>query len=185
VSMRSFRVVVVTVVAAVAVSFLAAAAHAQGVPTGTSAGQCVLGCNMQKKACVQGGRTVSLACKQTCRDTVAPTELGACMKTCSSAFRTTKEMCRADHQSCKTGCKSSTAAGGSAPVDPNCLGGCGAALGECARDVATTAKTCVKGCRSAPDRLACLQECADIALAGAEACASAFEACGVGCPPAP
>jgi hypothetical protein len=178
-AMQSFRAVVVAFVAGAAVPFVAASAYAQvGVPAGSTAAQCVLGCNMQKRACIQGGRVVALACKQDCRDTVPPNELGECKKTCAGTFRTTKAMCRADHKSCMTGCR-----GGVATVDSSCLGGCGTDLAECARGVTTAARTCVKECRSAPDRHTCLEGCATTAQTDAEACASDFELCGTNCPP--
>jgi hypothetical protein len=180
-AMQSFRSILVVAVAAAASPFLAAAADAQGVPTGTSAAECVLGCNMQKKACVQTGRTVALSCKQDCRDNSPKAQLGACMKACSSSFRTTKDACRSDHKVCIAGCR--PAAGDDASLAmQSCVGGCGSTLGGCARDVTSAARTCITGCRSAPDRLPCLQDCASAAEAGAEGCATDFQSCQTSCP---
>src|SRR5215472_6137379 len=113
--MQSFRVLVVALMAGAAVPVLAATAHADagGVPAGTSQAQCVLGCNAQKKACIQTARTDALACKQNCRQNTPPTQLGACMKGCATTFGTAKDTCRTDQKTCIAGCKPSAPVAGS------------------------------------------------------------------------
>ena len=183
--MQSFRVSVVALAAAAAVPLLAATAYAgPGVPTGTSAAQCVRGCAVAKRSCVQTARTVSLACKADCRANSAPTALGACMRGCSDTFRASKDLCRTDQKSCIGDCKAGMPAGGQSAVDGSCLGSCGMELGQCAQGVVDAARTCIRGCRTSDDRPACLGGCAEAAQTGAEACASGFETCGTGCPPA-
>jgi hypothetical protein len=185
-AMQSLRIAVIAIVAGAAVPVLCATAHAQGVPAGTAAAQCVKGCAMQKKACVQTARTVALACKQDCRQNTAPDQLGTCMKGCSSTFRATKDTCRADQQTCIAGCRAAGPGGGGAGIDSAaCLGTCGSDLADCARGVTSAAKDCVSGCRGAPDRLACLQGCGAAAETGAQTCASNFEMCSTSCAPAP
>ena len=51
---------------------------------------CPAGCGGQKNACVQAARVAKLSCKQDCRTNADPTTLGACMRTCSGTFRSTK-----------------------------------------------------------------------------------------------
>ena len=183
--MQPFRTLVVATLAVAAIPLLAATAHASGhgVSAGTSAAQCVRGCAMQKKACVQSARTTSLACKQDCRTNSAPPDLGTCMKGCSTTFRDTKDGCNAAQKTCIETCH--PAAGGADGDDAatmSCRGGCGTSLADCAKGVVGTAKTCLTGCRSTTDRLSCFQGCAADAQSGAEGCASDFETCGSGCP---
>ena len=187
--MQSFRVMVVAVMAGAAIPVLAATAHATpggGIPAGTSAAQCVRGCNAQKKTCIQAARTIALACKLDCRQNTVPNQLGTCMKACATTFRGSKDMCRTVKKDCIAGCRPPAPVGGAPSVDASCLGTCGTDLAECAQGVITPAKACVRGCRSAPDRLMCLQGCAATAAMGGEACASDFETCGTSCAsPAP
>jgi len=184
-NMKSLRVIVIAIVAGAAVPILAGGAYAAvGLPAGTSAAQCVRGCSMQKKECIQTARTTALACKLDCRTNTAPTALGACMKGCSSTFRGTKDTCRADQKTCIAGCTSGTPIGGTTAVDAACLSSCGTDLAACAGGVIATAKTCLGGCRTAPDRLSCLQGCGAAAETGGQTCATEFETCGTSCPPA-
>ena len=181
--MKAPRVLFVSAASAVVLTVLAGGAQAQdGVAAGTSAAQCVRGCSLQKRDCVATGRTTSLACKLTCRETSPRSELGTCMRGCSTAFRDTKDACRATQKACIVACRTSTPMNGAAPVDAGCFGSCGSDLGDCARDVVTAGRTCVKGCRDTDDRLDCLQGCGADAVAGGEACGDAFAACGTSCP---
>lgn len=184
--MQSIRVLMIAGMAAVAVPALAGSAYAGaavGLPAGTSAGQCFVGCNMQKKGCVQGARVTKLACKQDCRQNAAPDQRGACMKTCVGTFRGTKDTCHTDHTTCIAACIPSPPVAGEPPVDAACVEGCGPDLADCAQGVVTAAKACVTGCRTAPDRLTCLQGCAATAQTDAGTCASDFETCVTGCSP--
>ena len=116
---------------------------------------------MQMKACVQTARTTKLACKIDCRTNSSPTDLGACMRGCTTTFRSAKDTCRSDLQTCISGCQGGSADGAftGAPSDA-CAGDCGEALSTCAQDVITGAKVCAQDCRAASDRLSCLQDCA-------------------------
>ena len=181
--MKALRVLFVSAASAVVLSVFAGGAQGQdGVAAGTTAAQCVRGCAMQKKECVQTGRVTSLACKLTCRETVPRPELDTCMRGCSTAFRDTKDACRATQKACITGCRTSTPMTAAVPVEAGCLGGCGTDLADCARDVITAGRGCLKGCRSADDRHSCLQGCGAEAVAGGEACFDGFVACGTSCP---
>ena len=185
--MRSLRIMMVAAVAVSAIPVFAGSAHAHpgfAVPAGTSAAQCVVGCNMQKKVCIQTARTAALACKQNCRETAAHGALGPCMKGCMATFRSDSTgigMCHADQTTCIEGCvppKPSTPP----TARESCLGTCGTDLAGCAQGVVSQAKTCVSGCRNAPNRLMCLEGCATAAKSGAQTCATDFESCGAGCP---
>jgi len=180
--MQVIRSLVVTTLAAAVIPLFAATAHATppGVAAGTSAAQCVRGCAMQKKACIQTARTTALACKQDCRANSAPQDRGTCMRGCSTAFRTSKDSCNAAQKTCITTCH--PAAGGDDAGAMSCRGGCGTDLAGCAKDVIAAAKSCKTGCRTATDRLSCFQNCASDAETGAEGCASGFEMCGSSCP---
>src|SRR5262245_22680928 len=150
-SMQSFRALMIAVMAGAVVPLLAGAAHAGvGLAAGTSAGQGVRGCSAQKKACVQAARTVPLSLKRDCREDTAPTELGTCMRGCSTTFRDSKDTCRADQKTCITGCRAASPGGGGSSADVACHGSCGMDLADCARGVVTAAKTCLTGCRTAP-----------------------------------
>jgi hypothetical protein len=153
--------------------------------SGAAAAQtCQAGCGLQMKACVQTARTTMLACKVDCRTNAAPGDLGVCMRSCTSALRSAKTVCRGDLASCLGSC-SSVAGAFVSSTTSDCAGGCGQSLGACAQGVVTDARACVKGCSSAADRLACLQGCASAAQSGAETCASDFSSClsGCGAPP--
>jgi hypothetical protein len=184
--MQSPRALMIAVVAPVAIAVLAGSAYARadpGLPAGTSAAQCVVGCNMQMKGCVQTARVTKLACKQDCRQNAAHDQRGACMKACTDTFRGTKDTCRTDHATCIGGCVPPMPGGGEPPADTACRGGCGSDLADCAKGVVTAAKACVSGCRTAPDRLTCLQGCATTAETDAGTCATDFETCATGCAP--
>jgi len=144
---------------------------------------CPAGCGGQKKACVQTARVSKLTCKQDCRTNADHTALGACMQTCSGTFLSAKTTCQADLVSCLDTCNPPSHPG---PPPPNsCPGTCGTDLATCAKGVVTQARTCVAGCRSAADHLACLQSCAAAAKDGAATCASDFQACQASCSGSP
>ena len=173
--MKALRIILIGLVAGAALPVLADGAQAQdGLAAGTSAAQCVRGCAALKRVCVATGRTTALACKLDCRANTAPTELGTCMRGCSSAFGDTKDMCRADQQTCIAGCRDGT-------VDGACLESCGSDLADCAKAVGAAGKTCRTGCRSAADRHSCMADCGAAAQAGGEACAAVFASCGASC----
>jgi len=147
----------------------------------SAAQPCPAGCGAQKKACVQTARVAKSTCKQDCRANADPTALGTCMQGCSGTFRSAKTSCQADLVSCLGTCNPP-----SPPGPPNsCLGTCGTDLATCAQGVTTQLKTCVTGCRSASDHLACLQGCGAAAKQGAATCASDFQACQAGCSSSP
>lgn len=142
---------------------------------------CPAGCGGQKNACVQTARVAKSTCKQDCHTSSDPTARGTCMRACSVTFRSAKTSCQADHVSCIGACNPP-----SPPGHPNsCLGTCGTDLATCAQGVTAQLKTCVTGCRSASDHLACLQACGAAAKQGAATCASDFQTCRANCPSSP
>jgi len=141
---------------------------------------CSAGCAGQKNACVQTARVAKLSCKQDCRTNAAPTALGACMRTCSGTFRSTKTGCQADLVSCLATCEHP-----SSPPPSSCLGNCGKDQATCTQGVVRAARTCVAGCRSASDHVACLKGCTADAKQGAASCASDFQACRTSCSASP
>lgn len=148
-------------------------------PAGALGAQpCPNGCGLQKRACLQTARVAKLACKQECRASAGPTNLGACMLGCTDQFRTAKTTCAADRADCLGSCPPT-------PPPGSCTGGfldgCGENLAVCARGVVARAKTCVGGCGTASDRLACLQGCAASAQQGTATCAANFETCVAAC----
>lgn len=165
--MKSLRVVGVFVAAATLV-----------VASVVSAQPCPAGCGMQRKACLQAGRVAKLACKRGCRATAGPANLGSCMRGCADQWRAAKDGCASDHADCMGLCPP-------APPPGSCTGafldGCGGDLGDCARNVVTSAKTCLQGCGATRDPLACLQACAAAAQQGAETCAANFATCVAKC----
>lgn len=144
----------------------------------TAAAQtCSAGCGLQKRACLQTARTVKLSCKLDCRSNTDPSaDLGTCMQGCVATFRDTKDTCRSDHQTCIGTCVPS-----GPPSPDGCLTTCGTDLAACARGVVEDGRTCLAGCRTAPDRLACLANCAATAQDGAATCATNFQTCVTGC----
>jgi hypothetical protein len=163
IAMKSLRVV----------GLLVAAGLFAFVGTARAAQPCPAGCGMQKKACLQTARVAKLACRLDCRATAAPANLGACVRGCADQFRAAKNTCAADHTDCLGSCPP--------PPPGSCTGAfldsCGQDLATCARSVVATAKTCVQGCGTAPDRLACLRGCAAAAQHDANTCAANFAAC--------
>jgi hypothetical protein len=174
------RVVLIAVVAGLAIPLFAGTARAHtppGVSAGTTAA-CVVGCNMQKKGCIQMARGTALACKLNCRQTVAPTQLGSCMQGCMSTFQSSILTCRTNQKTCIAGCVPAMAGGGGS----SCAGTCGMDLGGCAQGVASGLKTCMTGCRTATDRLTCVQGCLSTAQSGSGMCAMDAATCNAGCP---
>jgi hypothetical protein len=166
--MKSLRVVGLLVAAGLIT--LAGAARA--------AQTCRAGCGMQKKACLQTARVAKLACKLDCRASAGPANLGTCLRGCTEQFGTAKTTCAGDHAACLGSCPPN-------PPPGSCTGafldGCSQNLAACARGVVAQAKTCVQGCQTASDRLACLQGCAATAQQGAATCAANFETCVAAC----
>jgi hypothetical protein len=141
---------------------------------------CSAGCGGQKNACVQAARVAKLSCKQDCRTNADPTTLGACMRMCSGTFRSTKTGCQADLVSCLDTCEHP-----SSPPPSSCLGNCGKGQATCTQGVVKAARSCVAGCRSASDHVACLKGCTADAKQGAATCASDFQACRTSCSASP
>jgi len=146
---------------------------------------CQAGCGLQKKACLQTARVTSLACKMDCRTNSSPTDLGMCMRGCTTTFRSAKDTCRSALRTCIAGCQGGSADGAftGSPANTACAGNCGEDLGTCAQEVVTAAKACAQGCRGTSDPRTCLQGCASAAQGGGEACASSFQACITACSP--
>jgi hypothetical protein len=189
-SMQTLRAMTVAALAVLLIPLFSSRAHAHpgfGVPAGTATAQCVVGCNMQKKGCIQSARTTALACKQNCRATSAPTAIGSCARGCMTTFLSSVTTCRTDQKTCLAGCVPSGPPSGPPPTpsssDVSCLGTCGMDLAGCAQGVVSQAKTCITGCRTATDRLTCFQGCATSATSGAQTCATDFQTCrSSGCP---
>jgi hypothetical protein len=155
-------------------ALLTVTAHAMTLP-------CQAGCGLQKKACLQSARTTKLSCNMDCRTNSSPVSLGACKRACTTTFRGSTATCRTDLQNCVSGCQGGSAGGAftgsTGGTGSVCAGDCGQALGTCAQGVVTGAKACVNGCRTASDRLSCVEGCASAARSGAEQCASDFTSC--------
>jgi hypothetical protein len=158
---------------------LAMAFSISGAPllSGTAVAQtCQRGCGLQMKACIQTGRTTKLECKVDCRTNSASADVGSCIHGCVDTFRGTKDGCRSAVPDCVAACEPPPGGGGG-----GCLDLCGQDLGDCARNVATEAKACVRDCSAAPNRRSCLQDCAATAEGAAEICASNFASCRADC----
>ena len=67
---------------------------------------CVHDCAVAKRQCVKDARTVTHACKESCRANSDPTALGDCMRGCAREFREAKHTCRAVFKECKRNCVS-------------------------------------------------------------------------------
>jgi hypothetical protein len=139
-----------------------------------SAEPCSAVCGVQRRMCVQTARVTKLACTETCRATSGPAVLGACMRGCSSAFRTAKTTCRFEHRGCFDGC--TTPAGA-----PRCVGSCGRDLAACVQDVTGTGRACLSSCESAADRRACVGACTAALRAGTASCRSELRTCKAAC----
>ena len=147
------------------------------VASRASAQSCGAGCTQELRACVQTARTTLAACRVDCRTNASPADHRTCMRGCSSDFRTARAGCGGD----LTDCLGSCAAPPDAPSAASCLGGCGQDLGGCAQGVVATARACIAACRTADDRLSCLQACAADAHSGATGCGTDFTTCRAGC----
>jgi len=148
---------------------------------------CPAACGLQKKACLMGPRAKMAACKLGCRMNAEAGDLGACLHGCAGDFRFDRGTCRGGAAECVATCRSSESPAAS-NASPSCLGSCGQDLGECARAVAMKARGCIRDCRSASDRRACLELCGDTAHGDAQNCASVFASCRTDCgvpPPVP
>jgi hypothetical protein len=140
---------------------------------------CTAGCGLQNRNCLQTARVTKLACKADCRANANPGDLGACSRACTDAFRTAKDTCRTDHRGCVSACQSGSPDG--AFTGDACAGDCGQTLASCAQTVISAGRVCVQECRTASDRLSCLQNCAATAHAGGAQCGSDFSSCLAGC----
>src|SRR5262245_34660176 len=94
---------------------------------------------------------------------------------CARTFRPAMGDCQADLSSCLDSCNPPPQ--GPPPPPRNCLGSCGQDLAACSRDVVSQARSCLAGCRTATDRVACLAGCADAAKQGGASCSSDFQLC--------
>lgn len=149
------------------------------------ADDCPVGCAAQNKADLQAARTTMLACQADCRQNAAPTDRGTCLRGCTDVFQAAKDAARTDHAECITSCTEPTpdasTGGAAAPTTP-CRGTCGQDLSTCARGVVSAAKTCIRSCQAASDRVACLEACAAAAETQAATCADDFATCTGACP---
>lgn len=154
-------------------TLFALTAHAATVP-------CPVSCGSENTACLKAARMTRSTCRMDCRTNSANIDLGPCIAGCASTFRSSVTECRTDEASCVHACSPPSSSSGD-PSTANCLGICGENLGSCARGVTSDAKTCISGCRTASDRLSCLQGCASAGQSAAEACASDFQSCTSDC----
>ena len=136
---------------------------------------------VQKRACVKAGRMTMLSCKEECRDSSEPTARGACMRSCSSAFRATKRGCRSDHAGCREACGSP--AGPSRPH--GCIGDCGGELAACVRGVSGETRACRVDGRTMGDHRGRGTECAGAVSTGVAMCRETFEARKAACNASP
>lgn len=140
--------------------------------------KCVIGCRAQMSMCGQTALIAQLACRADCSDNADPR---ACRRGCMQTFSATKrDTCVPDAKSCKASCAPG------ADLDMTCLGSCGTDLQSCLQPVRQAAIACVLGCKSAPDRLTCLQGCLAAAQADGTTCGDDFTTCVGACAsPAP
>lgn len=161
---------------------LALALAVLGAQPAQALGECYSGCRLETKLCITAARMVKQACKLECRETRPAEEFGGCKRGCVDAFRATKDTCREDRPTCVDACLPDMPGPGIPPiVDEACAAGCGEGLAECASGVISASRDCVRDCRTDPDPLGCMGQCAADAIAGGETCAAEFESCLGGC----
>ena len=167
--MRSLRFIPLT-----GVILFVRAGNASGVS------KCAVGCRAQSRMCVQTGKVAWLACVQDCRENADPSAVSDCKRGCAQTFSATRSACTTDAKSCKASCAPAP------DLDETCLGSCGIELVSCLGPALQAARACVTDCKTAPDRLTCLQSCLAAAQADDAACGDDFTTCLGACvPPAP
>jgi hypothetical protein len=148
---------------------------------GVRAQSCPAGCAQQLKACAQAGRVGKLGCRTTCRQN--PADVRGCLRACIGDFLALKQSCGGDFRSCLGTCTPPPPQGPPPTLPPPspCRESCRQALAACARGVVVDSRTCLTGCRTATNKLACVIQCGRDAGAGGRACASTFRSCVTGC----
>jgi hypothetical protein len=154
-------------------------ASASIVPVAARAQDCRAGCRADTKTCVQANRVTMLACKEGCR-IGDPTSVRSCRRGCTTTFHSAKIACLTDRSGCVGVCSPPSPPGS---CDGAFLDTCGRQLATCARGVVARAKACVAACKTAADRLVCLQTCAQTARTDAALCVSGFDDCTAPCRP--
>jgi hypothetical protein len=162
------RLIATAIIVGASTIIVSAAAWAQ---------DCRVGCMVDTKACVQTNRVAMLACKEACRGG-DPTSVRSCRRGCAMAFHSARSACLTDRSGCVGVCPPPPRS-----CDDGFLDACGRQLATCARGVVARAKACVAGCKTAADRLACLQICAQTGRIDAALCASGFDDCTTPCRP--
>jgi len=137
---------------------------------GARAQECLPACKGQSNACFGTANVAMLTCKAKCRAT--RTQIGACSRACTDAFKKSKDTCRTDLASCRDACTKPPVA---------CPGQCGQALAACTKLVVGKQKDCLGTCKTASDKPGCVSACLTAAQAGNVACKASFEGCLAGC----
>ena len=138
---------------------------------------CPAACGMQRGACLKIARMEKRSCRADCRTSSASSDVGACIRGCASAYRSSRTTCHTDQTGCVQACQPSP--GGSS--NPACLGACGQDLGTCAHSVATALKTCATGCEHGSGRQSCVADCLATAHSGRASCTSDHQGCTAAC----
>jgi hypothetical protein len=137
---------------------------------------CSDACILQRKACLRAAQAGKLACKLECQVTAA--DVPACLSTCANAFNAAKNECVADHAGCLGLCPPTPPPGSCTAAD---IEGCSAGLVACSGTAAAMAKTCRRGCKTAPERYVGMAACAVEAGDRAADCEASFLACLASC----
>jgi hypothetical protein len=141
--------------------------------------KCAVGCRAQLRMRFETALVASTVCRLDCRDS-DPSTARDCSSGCRGALRDARQTYRIDANGCRDSCAPAS------DLDESCLEGCATQLQSCAGPVRMTAVSCARACKTAPDRLSCLQACLATAQADDTACGDAFDTCLTDCaPPAP
>ena len=159
---------------AVAAISLWAAIGFLSVPQSRADDACAGGCVSEASTCVHSARAEKRACRQECR---GQDEAGACRRGCRDAFRSGRAACREAMPVCASTCDDPTSPASSVA----CRGECGAALGQCSRETATSIPECIQGCDPGRGRGDCVGGCLDLARTGSANCREDYVDCVAAC----
>jgi hypothetical protein len=113
---------------------------------------------------------------------VAVADRSSCLRACGEGFAVTRWRCGPEHARCLAVCNPQEPDAPPGPPPPRpCRAQCGRALATCSIEAAMSARSCQRGCRTAPDRLECHAECAGGVRRGADDCAVGLKTCVAGC----
>jgi hypothetical protein len=172
-----------------------AAAFAFAEPADAS--ECIAGCKVPLRACLESVHEQKDVCVEACEETPPGEARGACLRECATAGASGFAICRDELHGCRDLCVTAPIECRSGCIDTAmaCRAGARETAATCRDDCQTEATALLADCRAASGdrgtcsdaagerRSECLDDCGFAQSLELEGCGSAFEQCVIDCTP--